>query len=669
VDYLEFLERLHAILQPRSYLEIGGDFGQSLAISRARTIAVDPQPSWNCDVTQGKPWIKIFRQKSDEFFHDHTAASILEGCPLDLVFLDGLHEFTQIVRDFANVEAWSHPGTVVVVHDVLPQDAWQATRQWHEGAWTGDVWRLVPFLRQHRPDLRCDLIDVAPTGALVVTNLDPAHQGMAALAELADRDFPDDGEEYAALLHALCPARKPIGYRVEHSGSASDPTGENAGGTTETGAFQVLLDEPVRAGHAARLVLRATGMDALRIRLDVKSASGLAHRDIVLDVTHPGAAHHDLDLLRLGIDPAAGAFMLDWEGSLRGGESLTGLSLAPIDYWLKPVAPGPETAIALEEFELTQIPIASSRARFAPSRFPDEDPAPKRKRGERDAVVFAWWIPGTPTSHAVADYYLGLLRYHYADSKIFVGVNHGSDPGWTDALLASGLDIEIAHAPPHIRVTSDVGGFLAALGAYARHPEEFDLVWFGHTKGASRRTYSEYLAFRYQHDRRFWARRDDVDRIFGDPDIGLFSHRYGLSDSSPDATRVPWRGLGEIDALQRVYRHTFAPLGLWAWETVFVMRDSIVRQFCRAVGPDFFLLDPARYGAGRWWFEAAFPSIASMQGFEPFIELDTDGPGDPREDVVLYRDPKQGNRLAMQELERWRRDRLAFVPRGLPRSF
>ena len=146
MDYLELLDRLHAALDPSAYLEIGVDLGLSLAISRARSVAIDPNPRPSAEAMLGKPWVKLFRTTSDAFFCEHARDSTLEAQPLDLVFIDGLHEFAQVVRDFENVERWSHPGTVVVIHDVLPVNAWQATRLQHGGSWTGDVWRIVPFL-------------------------------------------------------------------------------------------------------------------------------------------------------------------------------------------------------------------------------------------------------------------------------------------------------------------------------------------------------------------------------------------------------------------------------------------------------------------------------------------------------------------------------------------
>jgi hypothetical protein len=844
MDYMDLLARLHETIQPAVYLEIGVRLGSSLARSRSRSIAIDPAPQPDPASLEGKPWVKLYQQTSDDFFEKHAADEALEGHPLDFAFIDGLHEFAQVVRDLENVERWGHPQTVVVIHDVIPGNAWTASHAFHEGGWTGDVWRIVPFLREYRPDLYCRLIDAAPTGLLVVSNLDPSRSGMAETAAALDRDAPPDGPEYDALVNDYLATVAPeppeslrdlpalpraVPYRVDMPGwiptlrlDTRQPTpgadvapprlvfpdgiegayrvrlaltatgmpvlalalrSKQAGGERErrvfldverpgalhhelervalhttpsahffevdlegalapgetlreimvqpadseqhsipvaadmtldvlsvqatippeaalrpanelvrsatyrvasegwiltspgqwttadqsqTASFRIVLDAPINGSHRGRLALTAKNMEVLRLQLHGEHDKGAWDRTVYLDITSPGALHHELGSLWLDAVPGSGKFVLDWEEAIVASGPLSEIRLTPLNYWLQGADPKAGMTIGLDEVDIRETNQVRPGTRFAPERFPNRPHTPKRRHGMRDAVIFAWWIPDNPEAHKVAEYYLGLLQYHHADSKIFVGVNHGSDPAWTQSLVESGLDVEIAEADPAVQVTSDVGGFLAALKTFASCPEAFDLVWFGHTKGASRGHYSDYIIFRHQHDRRLWSRRTAIDRYFENPKIGLYSHRYSLFD--PTSRELPDRGTAETDALERIYRDICAPLCLTAWETVFVMRGSVVRTFCDAVGPDFFGTDPADYGGSRWWFEGGFPSIASMQGYEPFIELETDGAGNPREDVILWVDPKQNNRLAMDELRRWRADPVGFQPHGIPRE-
>lgn len=94
--------------------------------------------------------------------------------PIDLVFIDGLHLFEQVLRDIAAVEARCTAESVILVHDCLPIDAVTSSRERTTVVWSGDVWKAIPALRSARPDLRIKTLDVAPTGLGVITGLDPS---------------------------------------------------------------------------------------------------------------------------------------------------------------------------------------------------------------------------------------------------------------------------------------------------------------------------------------------------------------------------------------------------------------------------------------------------------------------------------------------------------------
>jgi hypothetical protein len=48
-----------------------------------------------------------------------------------------------------------------------------------QGMWTGDVWRTALLLKRRRPDLRMIVLDAAPTGLVLITNLDPQNKMLA----------------------------------------------------------------------------------------------------------------------------------------------------------------------------------------------------------------------------------------------------------------------------------------------------------------------------------------------------------------------------------------------------------------------------------------------------------------------------------------------------------
>ena len=164
----EFLRGLHEKLQPRTYLEIGVNDGRSLTLSRAKTVAVDPAPKVtseiHCDV-------QLVRATSDDLFARPRPLEHLDD-RIDLAFIDGMHLLEYALRDFVNVERYSDWSSVIVLDDQLPRNVDEAARDRHTLEWTGDVYKMIPILQRHRPDLRVVAVDTKPTGVAVIFGAD-----------------------------------------------------------------------------------------------------------------------------------------------------------------------------------------------------------------------------------------------------------------------------------------------------------------------------------------------------------------------------------------------------------------------------------------------------------------------------------------------------------------
>jgi predicted O-methyltransferase YrrM len=166
----ELLEVVHRAYRPRSYLEIGVNTGRSLALSRTRTIGVDPAFKITAEVQCD---LKLVKATSDDFFARDDALAHFPDGRIDLAFVDGLHLIEFALRDFMNVERHSDWTSVIVVDDVLPRDVGEAARD-RAGrvAWAGDVFKLAEVLGKHRPDLLVLPLDTDPTGVLLVLGAD-----------------------------------------------------------------------------------------------------------------------------------------------------------------------------------------------------------------------------------------------------------------------------------------------------------------------------------------------------------------------------------------------------------------------------------------------------------------------------------------------------------------
>lgn len=169
--YLDFLRGLHGALQPSTYLEIGVRNGVSLALSRCRSVGIDPAYNLTAEVDGD---IALFRTISDEYFSRPDPLAPLGGRPIELAFIDGLHLFEFALRDFNYVERHASTGSVVIFDDVFPRTVDEAARDRHTTSWTGDVFKVLPVLERYRPDLMCLRVGTQPTGLVLVAGLDPA---------------------------------------------------------------------------------------------------------------------------------------------------------------------------------------------------------------------------------------------------------------------------------------------------------------------------------------------------------------------------------------------------------------------------------------------------------------------------------------------------------------
>jgi hypothetical protein len=108
-----------------------------------------------------------------------------------------MHLFEFLLRDFMNTEAASDPKGVIMMHDLVPHNLAMTTRDLSaiRGAWTGDVWKLLPILQRWRPDLKLTMLNLRPTGVLCVSNLSPGNRVLQENYDAIVAEFMAQGIE------------------------------------------------------------------------------------------------------------------------------------------------------------------------------------------------------------------------------------------------------------------------------------------------------------------------------------------------------------------------------------------------------------------------------------------------------------------------------------------
>ena len=109
----------------KSYLEIGcqSDINFSKIIVNKK-VGVDPQSGGT------------HRMTSDAFFEQNNSN-------FDLIFIDGLHLYEQVLRDIDNSLKILNDNGVILIHDCLPSKIWHQTIPQTHSSWNGDVWKSI----------------------------------------------------------------------------------------------------------------------------------------------------------------------------------------------------------------------------------------------------------------------------------------------------------------------------------------------------------------------------------------------------------------------------------------------------------------------------------------------------------------------------------------------
>ena len=108
-----------------SYLEIGCFKDETFnQINIKKKIGVDPISGGN------------LRMTSDKFFIENKEK-------FDLIFIDGLHVYEQVIKDIFNSIKVLKENGIILVHDCLPRKLWYQTPTRMSDTWNGDVWKAI----------------------------------------------------------------------------------------------------------------------------------------------------------------------------------------------------------------------------------------------------------------------------------------------------------------------------------------------------------------------------------------------------------------------------------------------------------------------------------------------------------------------------------------------
>jgi hypothetical protein len=86
--------------------------------------------------------------------HRMTSDDFFEICDTtyDIIFIDGLHEYKQVIKDFNNSIKVINKNGYILLHDCNPPDEISQTVPRRSISWNGDVWKAFILIKRENPN-------------------------------------------------------------------------------------------------------------------------------------------------------------------------------------------------------------------------------------------------------------------------------------------------------------------------------------------------------------------------------------------------------------------------------------------------------------------------------------------------------------------------------------
>lgn len=201
----EVINKIIKKMDYKIYVEIGTSFGNTFnSVNCEKMICVEPRIS-NMDYGEIKHLrdnnYSFYKMLSDDFFNKYNET-------VDIVFVDGFHEYTQCLKDITSALNILNPGGIVLVHDVIPEnwvEALSYNEYWNKfikenpqytGGWTGDVWKSILHIRSWE-DVDVQTFDVKYGLSVIMKrkNQNKLHYEHSTIQRMTYKDFEEKKQE------------------------------------------------------------------------------------------------------------------------------------------------------------------------------------------------------------------------------------------------------------------------------------------------------------------------------------------------------------------------------------------------------------------------------------------------------------------------------------------
>lgn len=220
VDRVDLINEIVIKKNVKSYLEIGVFGGECLFNVKApKKVAVDPKFSFGLRhkaINYLKNYnynIQFHEIPSDNFFETNEQM-------FDLIFIDGLHTWQQLLIDIENSLKFISPNGLILMHDCLPLTKWEAlpAKSYEDfkqskpddvsPLWCGDGWKVLFDIKKQITDLELEVVDM-DHGIGVIKNGENGSKQLLSLSKEKTNsyDYDQHFEDFKRTIDIVSPQK------------------------------------------------------------------------------------------------------------------------------------------------------------------------------------------------------------------------------------------------------------------------------------------------------------------------------------------------------------------------------------------------------------------------------------------------------------------------------
>lgn len=225
-----------------------------------------------------------------------------------------------------------------------------------------------------------------------------------------------------------------------------------------------------------------------------------------------------------------------------------------------------------------------------------------------DALIFASYVPHQNGMKIINEMFDVFLE-KFADADFYIGINSNPCKEYLNYLedLKKKINLVYEITPKELEIKSDASAYQTALKLLHKSKKEYNLVWFGHTKGMINQR--EELRQIFLKD--FFNKRSEITNLLEDSTAGTYSLYLTKHADTNEFKEV----LSQYYKFAKPYFYTYFYLF-----TFYVLKGKYLHQFLNNCDEKFYTTNLIDNGADIYMFERDFPHIIWRQGGYPLYK-------------------------------------------------